>query len=84
MPRTSCLRCEGDSFEVQQLKPQRHDSTGLMVQCSKCGAPVTFLDTRIRDNQMNQLEEVVNEMKRTVGEMSDRLGGLDERLMARK
>ena len=80
MPRTSCLRCEGESLEVQQLKPQGHNSTGLIVQCSKCGAPVTFLDARLKDDQSNQLDEVVEEIKRTVGDVTDRFADLAERL----
>ena len=86
MARTSCVRCEGEFFEVQQLKPQGHSSTGLVVQCSKCGAPVTFLDVHVKEDQSNQLDEVVNEIKRAAGDITDRLSELGQRLgaMARR
>jgi hypothetical protein len=80
MARTSCVRCEGEFFEIQQLKPQGHNSTGLMVQCSKCGAPVTFLDAQLKDTRPDQLDEVVEEIKRTVGDITDRFADLAERL----
>jgi hypothetical protein len=83
MPRTSCRRCEGEGLEVQQLKPQGHDSTGLIVQCAKCGAPVTFLDANVKDTRPDQLEEVLEEIKRTVVDITDRFADLAQRLGGR-
>ena len=80
MARTSCVRCEGEFFEVQQIKPQGHSSTGLMVQCSKCGAPVTFLDVQLKDTRPDQLDEVLEEIKRTVVDITDRFADLAQRL----
>jgi hypothetical protein len=46
MAFTSCVRCEGKSFEIAATTPVAGANFELVfVQCSRCGGAVAVLDT---------------------------------------
>ena len=48
MAVSTCIKCDGHSFELALLTPLGESHKLTMVQCASCGTPVGVVDTASR------------------------------------
>jgi hypothetical protein len=48
MAVSTCIKCDGHSFELARFTPLGESHKLTMVQCASCGTPVGALDTASR------------------------------------
>jgi hypothetical protein len=48
MAVSTCIKCDGHSFELALFTPLGESNKLTMVQCANCGTPVGVLDTASR------------------------------------
>jgi hypothetical protein len=48
MAVSTCIKCDGHSFELALLTPLGESNKLTMVQCATCGTPVGVLDAASR------------------------------------
>ena len=48
MAVSTCIKCDGHSFELALFTPLGESHKLAMVQCANCGTPVAALDTASR------------------------------------
>jgi hypothetical protein len=48
MAASTCIKCDGHSFELALLTPLGESHKLRMVQCATCGTPVGVIDTAAR------------------------------------
>jgi hypothetical protein len=48
MAVSTCIKCDGHSFELAMFTPLGESHKLTMVQCANCGTPVGVLDTASR------------------------------------
>ena len=46
MAVSTCIKCDGHSFELALFTPLGEDQKLAMVQCANCGTPVGVVDQR--------------------------------------
>jgi hypothetical protein len=48
MAVSTCIKCDGHSFELALFTPLSESNKLTMVQCATCGTPVGVMDTTSR------------------------------------
>ena len=69
MAKSSCPKCQGGNFEVQQVKPATSKFTLLFVQCASCGAVVGALEQHNIGEILDKQGEALTQIAETVGVM---------------
>ena len=72
MAVSTCVKCNGHSFELALFTPLSESRKLAMIQCAQCGAPVGALDPAV-DSQIEAL-------KRQIAAIDERLNRIAKAL----